>query len=61
MKVGDLIRVRHHSILKDGKIGILTEVDQLCTGFRDRYIVKFTDGSGLSLVSEQCEVINESR
>ena len=57
MKIGDLIRVRHHSMLKNGKIGILTEVEQQNSGFRDRYIVKFTDGNGLSLTAEQCEVI----
>lgn len=73
MKVGDLIRVRHHSMLKNGKIGILTEkvcaksphvqrlIEQQNSGFKDRYIVKFTDGSGLSLTAEQCEVISESR
>ncbi len=61
MKVGDLIRVRHHSVLVNEKIGILTEVEQQNYGFRDRYSVKLTNGSKLSLTAEQCEVISESR
>jgi hypothetical protein len=61
VKVGDLIRVGHHSVLINEKIGILTKVEQQNYGFRDRYIVKLTDGSELSLTAEQCEVISESR
>jgi len=58
MKVGDLVRVRHHSAKKDGKIGLFVRKEQH-SGFRDKHIVKFPDGDGLSLTIEQCEVINE--
>ena len=59
MKVGDLIRVRHHSATRDGKIGLFVRKEQHA-GFRDMHIIKFPDGDGLSLAIEQCEVINES-
>ena len=59
MKVGDLIRVRHHSDKIDGKIGLFVRKEQHA-GFRDMHIVKFPDGDVLTLAIEQCEVINES-
>ena len=60
MKVGDLIRVRHHSVKRDGKIGLFVRKERYA-GFRDMHIVKFPDGDVLTLAIEQCEVLNESR
>lgn len=60
MQVGDLIRVRHHSVKRDGKIGLFVRKEQH-VGFRDKHIVKFSDGDVLTLTIEQCEVISESR
>ena len=60
MKVGDLIRVRHHSVKRDGKIGLFVRKEQYA-GFRDMHIVKFPNGGMLALTIEQCEVVNESR
>ena len=60
MKVGDLIRVKHHSVERNGKIGLFVRKQQHF-GFRDMHIVKFPDGGVLTLTIEQCEVMNESR
>ena len=51
MQIGDLIRVRHHSVEKDGKIGIVMETLQH-VGMETRYVVKLpTLGYSIALSS----------
>ena len=60
MKVGDLIRIRHHSANRNGKIAVFVQKRQNI-GFRDTYIVRLLDGNQIPLTKEQCEVISEKK
>ena len=63
MKIGDLVKVRHHPRQEvNGKIGILMRKEHRA-GYRDAYIVNLPQlgYSQLVLYEEQCEVINEDR
>jgi len=63
MKVGSLIRVRHHPRLEiNGEIGILMNIVSFA-GSRDAYIVNLPQLGYSRCVCyvEQCEVISENR
>ena len=61
MKVGSLIKVRHHGMTLNGKIGVLIRMIERA-GFRDSYAVMIPClGYEVGLFIEQCEVINEDR
>ena len=63
MKIGDLVKVRHHPRQEvNGKIGVLMNIVSF-VGSRDAYIVNLPQlgYSRLVLYTEQCEVINENR
>ena len=65
MQVGDLIRVRHHGVEHNGKIGVLVRIGKAnmntCTshGFKVFYSVRIPSLTyEISLTNVQCEVLS---
>ena len=62
MKIGDLVRVRHHHQRHEGNLAVVTEKRERA-GFCDMFVVHFVEnpGSWILVTPVQGEVVNEGR